>query len=78
VKFPIEDKLLFIYRELFEVSEIARPKPTSHPLIPPPLLADFLQIENFFSTFREELVAFGSVPTEMSKDIVYLSMVLSF
>lgn len=59
IKFPIEDKLLFIYKELFEVTEPVRPKPTSHPLIPAPLLADLLQIENFFSTFSQELGVFG-------------------
>ena len=52
VKFPIDDKLLFIYKELFEITEVGRPKPKAHPLIPTHLLADFLQIENFFSTFR--------------------------
>jgi hypothetical protein len=39
------------------------------------LLADLLQIENFFSTFKEELIAYGSLPTEMNKIIFYLSMV---
>jgi len=53
IKFPIEDKLLFIYKDLFEAPEIPRPKPTSHSTIPAPLLADLLQIENFFSTFSQ-------------------------
>ena len=53
IKFPIEDKLLFIYKEIFDISEPGKPKPINHPLIPAPLLADFLQIENFFSTFSE-------------------------
>lgn len=53
IKFPIEDKLLFIYRELFEFAETPKPAPQQHDLIPAGLLGDFLQIENFFSTFRE-------------------------
>lgn len=53
IKFPIEDRLLFLYRELFDLSEATRPRPTPHPHIPAPLLSDYLQIENFFSTFRE-------------------------
>lgn len=31
-------------------------------------------MENFFSTFRDELRAYGSVPTEIRKTIFYLSM----
>ena len=53
LKFPIEDKLLFIYKDLFEISEVARPRPIAHPLIPTPKLGDLLQMENFFSTFKE-------------------------
>lgn len=63
IKFPIEDKLLFIYKELFEVTEVFKLKPVSHPLIPSYLLGEMLQIENFFSTFKEELVAYGSIPS---------------
>ena len=44
VKFPIEDKLLFIYRDIFEASENSRLRPAPHPVIPTPLLADFLQV----------------------------------
>ena len=75
MRFPIEDKLLFIYKELFEISETPRPKPISHSIIPTELLGDFLQIENFFSTFQEELVAFGTLPSVMNKNIIYFSMV---
>lgn len=46
-----------------------------HNIIPTELLGDFLQIENFFSTFKEELVAFGTLPSEMNKTIIYISMV---
>jgi hypothetical protein len=76
IKFPIEDKLLFIYRELFEITETPRIRPQPHPLIPASSLADFLQIENFFSTFREELKGYGAMPTEIRKDIFYLSLVI--
>lgn len=75
VRYPIEDKLLFIYKDLFEINETPKPKPKCHPLIPSNMLADFLQIENFFSTFQEELVAFGHLPSEIKKSIFYLSMV---
>lgn len=75
VRYPIEDKFLFIYKDLFEIAEAPRPKPIPHPLIPSTILADFLQIENFFSTFKEELVAFGHLPSEIKKSIFYLSMV---
>lgn len=44
IRFPIEDKLLFIYRELFEFAETPKPRPQTHPLIPTQLLAQFLQI----------------------------------
>ena len=44
IKFPIEDKLLFIYKEVFEINENPKPIPVSHPLISSDLLGDFLQI----------------------------------
>lgn len=43
IKFPIEDKLIFIYRDYFEPTE-AKPLPTDHPIIPSKYLGDFMEI----------------------------------
>lgn len=45
IKYPIEDKLLFIYRDYFEPNENARAcfsPPVDHPIIPSKYLGDFL------------------------------------
>lgn len=75
IRYPIEDKLLFIYRELFQIVESPKPKPIQHTVIPSELLADLLQIENFFSTFKEELVGYGNLPSELNKVAIFLSLV---
>lgn len=60
---------------MFEFAEAPKPTPQQHDLIPATLLGDFLQIENFFSTFREELVAYSVLPGQLGKNVVYLSLV---
>lgn len=57
IKYPIDDKLLFIYEEFFGESTVP-PAPTHHPTIPSQLLGDFLELENFLSSFREEIAEF--------------------
>jgi hypothetical protein len=61
---------------LFEFGEAPKPAPAPHKVVPTPLLADFLQIENFFSTFQEELVAYAKLPPQINKIVLYLSLVI--
>lgn len=43
------------------------------------MLADLMQIENFFSTFREELEAtIGNFPKDIRKSFLYIAMVILF
>lgn len=43
------------------------------------MIADFLQIENFFSTFREELSGmFGNFPKDIRKSFLFIAMVKFF
>lgn len=40
------------------------------------MIADFLQIENFFSTFKEELeTVMGNFPKDVRKSFLYVAMV---
>lgn len=40
------------------------------------MLADLMQIENFFSTFREELEAtIGNFPKDIRKSFLYIALV---
>ena len=50
IQYPIEDKLLFIYNEYFNIPEL-KTTPTDHPMIPPELLGKFLELENFIATY---------------------------
>jgi len=39
------------------------------------MIADFLQIENFFSTFKEELeTVMGNFPKDIRKNFLYVAM----
>lgn len=43
------------------------------------MIADFLQIENFFSTFKEELeTVMGNFPKNVRKNFLYVAMVWHF
>jgi len=43
------------------------------------MIADFLQIENFFSTFKEELeTVMGNFPKDIRKNFLYVAMVCHF
>lgn len=43
------------------------------------MLADLMQIENFFSTFREELEAtIGNFPKDIRKSFLYIALVFFF
>ena len=75
MKFPIEDKLLFIYRDYFEPSE-NKPIPANHPLIPKEHLGDFMELENFIVSFGRELN--DDYPGEYRKSVLYSIMVHQF
>ena len=73
IKFPIEDKLLFIYRDFFEPSE-NKPIPTDHPIIPCELVGDFMELENFIVSFNKEFED-DYTNGEYRKSVLYTIMV---
>lgn len=50
----------------------------THPLIPTSLVAEFLDIENFFLSFEPWLRENYTLPLGLQKDQLYASLVLDF